>query len=77
MLGDPEAEKYIKGIAVHWYWDKQAPTLKLDLTNNLFPDKFILYTEACEGTSATPGVKVDLGKWVRGESFSQSIIEVR
>ncbi|XP_030832503.1 lysosomal acid glucosylceramidase [Strongylocentrotus purpuratus] len=75
VLGDSEAEKYIKGIAVHWYWDKEAPTLKLDLTNNLFPDKFILYTEACEGTSATPGVKVDLGVWARGERFSQSIIE--
>nr|XP_054754970.1 lysosomal acid glucosylceramidase-like [Lytechinus pictus] len=75
VLGDSEAEKYVKGIAVHWYWDKQSPTLKLDLTNNLFPSKFILYTEACQGTSETPGVKVSLGSWEQGEGYTQNIIQ--
>lgn len=75
VLGDQEAEKYVDGIAVHWYWDKQAPPLKLDLTNELFPDKFILYTEACQGTSEDPKLKVDLGSWDKGVGFSESIIE--
>ncbi|XP_071511394.1 lysosomal acid glucosylceramidase-like [Diadema antillarum] len=75
VLGDKDAAKYIKGIAVHWYWDKQAPPLKLDLTNQLFPDYFILYTEACQGTSEVPGQKVTLGKWTHGEAYTQSIIE--
>ena len=43
------AEKYVSGIAVHWYWDMAVPPSVLDDTHNDFPDKFILMTEACEG----------------------------
>ena len=44
------------GIAVHWYMDDilgipDAPAL--EQTHEEFPDKFILYSEACAGMSCT------------------------
>ena len=37
------------GIGVHWYADWWNGPGKLDKTHELFPDKFILYTESCNG----------------------------
>jgi O-glycosyl hydrolase len=51
MLADEDAKKYIDGIAVHWYWDSLYPASTLDSTHFKFPDKFLLGTEACVGTS--------------------------
>ena len=50
MLNDSEVFDMVSGIAVHWYWDRVDPN-KLTRTHELFPDKFILNTEACEGRS--------------------------
>lgn len=55
------AEKYISGIAIHWYWDAVVPAGVLDKTHNHFPEKFLLITEACEGDLAKCfGIKVQL-----------------
>lgn len=49
MLEDPDCAKYVDGTAVHWYSDEWVGPSVLDETYGLFPDKFLLYTEACEG----------------------------
>lgn len=37
------------GIAVHWYFDDRTSPEILDKMKELFPEKQILYTEACTG----------------------------
>lgn len=49
ILNTNEAKEAISGIAVHWYHDKDASLNLLDKTQELFPDKFLLYTEASAG----------------------------
>ncbi|XP_042883603.1 lysosomal acid glucosylceramidase-like [Penaeus japonicus] len=49
MLEDPESAQYIDGTAVHWYSDQWVGPSVMDETHMLFPDKFLMYTEACEG----------------------------
>ena len=39
-----EANKYVSGIAVHWYMDFLIPPNALDLAHDAFPDKFIFAT---------------------------------
>jgi hypothetical protein len=40
----------VDGIAVHWYTDRWFPLPDaLDTVHEEYPDKFILYTEACTG----------------------------
>ncbi|XP_072167012.1 lysosomal acid glucosylceramidase-like [Diadema setosum] len=76
ILGDKDSEKYLSGIAIHWYLDRYTPVgLKLSETHSLFPNHFMLYTEACYD-STFYDVHVDLGSWSRGEGYSQSIINV-
>ena len=49
MLEDPDSNKYIDGIAMHWYDDQYVGPSVLNDTHNVDPTKFMLYTEACEG----------------------------
>ena len=49
VLAHPEARKYVAGIAVHWYSDLFTPPNVLSNIHELFPDHFVLATEACEG----------------------------
>ncbi|XP_069191273.1 uncharacterized protein [Procambarus clarkii] len=80
-LSDPEAARYVDGVAVHWYTDALHGPEHLDHTHQLFPDKFIIYTESC----IVPGLMffndageeaVVLGSWSRAESYAASIIQV-
>ncbi|XP_069972705.1 putative glucosylceramidase 2 [Penaeus vannamei] len=48
VLSDPEAAQYVSGIGVHWYGDLYTVPERLTQTHDLFPDYFILGTEACE-----------------------------
>ena len=48
-MAHPEARKYVSGIGVHWYGNILSPYSILTATHDLFPDTFILATEACEG----------------------------
>jgi len=66
VYSDPEASKYIKGTAFHWYSGPQFENV-LE-AHDLFPEKFLLATEACN----CPGVNID--DWVRGESYGYDII---
>ncbi len=61
MFEDPRNLEYVDGVAVHWYMDEalwpidEALELPhaLDIVHDNFPDKFILYTEACTGERRT------------------------
>lgn len=76
VLGDPDANKYIAGIGIHWYLDTFLPASLITDAHNLFPNKFIFATEACEGSlpwqKDTP---VDLGSWTRGAVYASDIID--
>jgi len=50
VLGNPAANPYVSGVGVHWY-DTGAPFTNLDRTHDLYPDRFILGTEACQGNT--------------------------
>lgn len=52
-MANPEASKYVSGIAVHWYEDFLASPSVLTKTHELLPELFILATEACEGFTIT------------------------
>nr|XP_022911874.1 glucosylceramidase-like [Onthophagus taurus] len=72
--GPTNASSYIDGIAVHWYLDKYVPATTLNTTHYKYEDKFILSTEACEGsTRVDKGVR--LGNWQRGENYAKDIID--
>ncbi|CAG5135396.1 unnamed protein product, partial [Candidula unifasciata] len=73
VLSDPEASKYVSGIAIHWYIDSFIPASLLEEAHNSFPDKFLFGTEACEGSMPWEQ-KVDLGAWERAASYAHDII---
>lgn len=76
MLADPEAAKYVHGIAVHWYLDFLAPAkATLGETHRLFPDTMLFASEACVGSKFWEQ-SVRLGSWDRGVQYSHSIITV-
>lgn len=49
MLEDAACAPYVDGTAVHWYSDQWVGPEVLDETQGLFPDKWLLHTEACQG----------------------------
>lgn len=64
------------GLAVHWYLDAIVPPdWSLEATHKLFPDHFLLYTEACTGFFMFR-FTVSLGCWERGDHYSYSILTV-
>ncbi|XP_068623859.1 lysosomal acid glucosylceramidase-like [Battus philenor] len=71
----PEAEKYIDGIGVHFYFDQITPPMLLKEAIKDHPDKFIISTEACEGSSSPKGEKVILGSWKRAQRYIVDILE--
>ena len=76
VLNDPEAAKFVAGVAVHWYQDRFAPVSALDRTYEQFGDKyFILNTEACELNSFDRKRTVLLGSWERAEHYFHDITQ--
>ncbi|XP_034954351.2 lysosomal acid glucosylceramidase [Zootoca vivipara] len=74
LSGDSPAHRYIHGIAVHWYLDLIAPIAStVGITQQLFPDYFIISTEACAGSHFWER-DVVLGSWDRGNQYSRSIL---
>ncbi|CAN7983768.1 unnamed protein product [Ixodes hexagonus] len=74
VLHDREASKYVAGIAFHWYWNHMKGPRALDETHTSHPDKFLLSTEACEGSTSLMQNKVILGSWSRAASYAYDII---
>ncbi|XP_068229944.1 lysosomal acid glucosylceramidase-like [Palaemon carinicauda] len=73
VLNDTEAAQYVDGIAVHWYWDDFSSPNLLTRTHELFPDAFLLGTEACVGDKPYE-VEVAIGSWERLERYANDII---
>ena len=46
----------------------------LDYVHDQFPDKFIMFTEACTGANPWDLQKVLLGSWERGQEYINDII---
>lgn len=53
ILGDPETEKKVAGIAVHWYSGDHFEALQM--IRDMFPEKTIVFSEACVEYSLHPG----------------------
>ncbi|ULT94360.1 hypothetical protein L3Y34_003676 [Caenorhabditis briggsae] len=73
ILSDPMAAQYVNGIALHWYEDFIDPATVVTETHNLYPDYFILATEACAGYEPALGPK--LGSWSRAEQYANDLIK--
>ncbi|XP_042296938.1 lysosomal acid glucosylceramidase-like [Sceloporus undulatus] len=66
VLKDPVASHYVNGIGIHWYLDFLAPVdLTLSNTHHLFPNYYLLSTEASTGSYFWEP-RVLLGGWNRG-----------
>lgn len=52
-LSNPEIEKMVTGVAVHWYSGDHFEAL--DMITRRFPDKKIVFSEACVEYSILPG----------------------
>lgn len=66
ILSDPEAARFVWGVAFHWYSGDDFENL--DKVHEAFPDKPLLFTEGCmEG-----GVK--LGSWASAERYAHDIL---
>lgn len=49
MFKNKETEKLFSGTAVHWYADRLFSPDRLSKLHDMYPEKFILMTEACTG----------------------------
>ncbi len=75
VLEDPEAAKYVWGVAYHWYEDIAAAGAGMNFENERlvaksFPDKPLLLTEGC-AADFDPKKFTD---WAFGEKYGQSMI---
>ncbi|XP_063843985.1 putative glucosylceramidase 3 [Scylla paramamosain] len=75
ILEDPESNQFVDGVAIHWYDDDNTGPEVMSELHSLFEDKFLLYTESCDGWDAAPGERVILGDWYRAESYAANIID--
>lgn len=74
VLADEQAARYVHGIGIHWYLDFIGPIQDTVVpTHELFPDIFILATEASVGAHFWER-DVVLGCWERGNQYSHSIL---
>ncbi|XP_060806814.1 uncharacterized protein LOC106141399 [Amyelois transitella] len=68
-----ECLQYIDGVAVHYYTDFIVPASVFNLVSKTHPDKFIISTEACEGSMPWEKEKVLLGSWDRAVKYIKDI----
>lgn len=76
IMADRKVQKYVSGLAFHWYNSGRVSYNVLNECYEKVKDhiQFMLSTEACiEPQGAKP---VDLGSWERGERYAIDIIEV-
>eukprot|EP00735_Rhodelphis_limneticus_P000939 TRINITY_DN11474_c0_g1::TRINITY_DN11474_c0_g1_i1::g.10925::m.10925 TRINITY_DN11474_c0_g1::TRINITY_DN11474_c0_g1_i1::g.10925 ORF type:complete len:545 (-),score=176.73,sp/Q9UB00/GLCM4_CAEEL/40.61/2e-126,Glyco_hydro_30/PF02055.11/5.3e-142 TRINITY_DN11474_c0_g1_i1:44-1642(-) len=75
-LMDPEISKYVAGVAFHWYESVEDTFNFFDNvaeTHALFPDKFLLPTEACTGYLMwSRGPRI--GDWPRGDVYGYDVM---
>ena len=67
VLDDPEAAKYVWGVAVHWYGPEIFPNLQS--VHDAWPNTNILMTEGCQEGGP------HLGEWAVGERYGHAMME--
>nr|CAD7264536.1 unnamed protein product [Timema shepardi] len=72
VLENETTKSYVSGIGLHWYTDESTDPIIIDQTHELFPDKFLFYTEACELVQVT---RDTLGDWAVGEHYGNSMFQ--
>jgi len=65
-LSDPDAAKYIYGVANHWYLSEDFSILSN--VHEKFPDKHIIFSEGCQEGG------LHLGSWMTGERYGRNMI---
>jgi glucosylceramidase len=73
LLSDPEAAKYLYGIAFHWYEPWSGGQMMFDnvkLVHETFPDKPLLFTEGTPASYDPARVR----DWSLGEQYGYSMI---
>ena len=73
LLQDPEAAKYLYGIAFHWYEPWSGGQMMFDnvkLVHETFPDKPLLFTEGTPASFDTARIH----DWSLGEQYGYSMI---
>lgn len=68
VLDDPDAAKYVWGVAFHWYVENNFGNVKL--VKEAYPDTHLLATEGCDGP-------FDLAKiydWKSGEKYGNDML---
>lgn len=75
-MSDPEAAKYVSGVAFHWYLEDLMPRSLVTVTHNHHPQLFFLASEACTGSYPWDFQKVILGDWGRAERYAKDIAQV-
>lgn len=68
VLDDPEAAKYVWGVAYHWYVGDHFENVKR--VEQAFPDFHLLFTEGCNG----PFNMAAINDWKWGENYGKSMI---
>ncbi|KAJ8897243.1 hypothetical protein PR048_002589 [Dryococelus australis] len=48
MFGNSSVSQYVAGMAVHWYYDRTSDPDIISRVHQLYPDKLLFYTEACD-----------------------------
>ncbi|XP_039307628.1 lysosomal acid glucosylceramidase isoform X2 [Solenopsis invicta] len=73
VFEDPRARNIVSGTAIHYYFDNVISPGVLDEVKLLFPEKSLIYTEACTGVFQDK--RPLLGSWRRGEIYARNIIQ--
>ena len=68
VLDDPDAAKYVWGVAYHWYVGDHFDNVKE--VNQAFPNFHLLFSEGCNG----PYDATQLDDWNFGENYGKSMI---
>jgi glucosylceramidase len=66
ILEDPEAARYVWGLAYHWYAGDNFENLRF--VHDIWPDKKLLFSEGCQEGGAFPG------SWTVAERYGFSVI---
>lgn len=79
MYDDPEAARYVWGLAFHWYTGQHFDNVRM--VHDAWPDKALLYTEAGMGGSwQTAGrlaqnMILDLNNWAAGWTYWNMLLD--
>jgi glucosylceramidase len=69
VLDDPDAARYVWGVAFHWYVDDSFSNVAR--VSEAYPATHLLFTEGCD----FPFDVSKLGEWHWGESYGQAMIQ--